>query len=602
MLALNDYISFQNFNWLLLLFGLIFWLLITYITYNYKPKFIFFKSILWLLVIGSLGIILWQPNFTTEVKANKVTLLTTKQAVQKFEEVEAKSNNTFVLSRLNIESKFNEVLSLNHLLNKKKQVAAVEVVGNGLTIKEFKNLPELPIKFNLLEENTTPEPFEINAPKTVFVGELFSVNLSISNDTIVHFYNSGFDTDTIKLENNKIKIEHKLATAGKHLLKINLYNNEKKLEDVVVIPIDVIEKTKANILMLNGAPFFEHQHLRDFIGKQSHRLWVRTQTSNKKYRYDYINIDQEKNIELNKQFLKQIDLLIIDGTALKALNNAEYKAIKRRRKNGMGILLRVDDQYELAVNNWEELKLGIKRTANSNRSFVTVNKAGKPVEVEVFPFQNGLLSTKLFVGEGAGKILSNNKNKYKPFCITNIKNSYLFNLKGDSIVYKWLWKNIIDASIPQKNKTQNVWQLKNDLVSVEDDYIEIELIANETEPEAYLKTPDGDWLRLSLKQSYVNNELYETTFWPDKSGWYDFKTSIDSVSQQLYIAGENENILARKNQEEVRKRQLMRHHNFNVNKPGFNKITKTRKPIPLFWNWLVFILSLSLIWILEKFL
>lgn len=605
MLSFSEYISFQNFNWWWLMIGLMVWVITLYLTYMYKPKYIILKAVIWLLAISSLCFIINQPKIKTSIKVKKAVLLTTKNAVKKFEETKIDQENTFILSSLNFDTKLSEVVNLDHLLHLKKQVTEIEIVGNGLTIKALQNLPAVPIKFILLENDQIElKSFEVNYPLTVFVGEMFTMDVSLTGDTITQFYKTDYNEDTLKRENDKISWNHQLSVAGKHLIKINLYNQAKTVVDIIAMPIEVIEKTTANILMLNGYPFFEHQHLKEFIGKQNHQLLVRTVTSNNKYRYDFINTKEEKAFGINKQFLKEIDLLIIDGAALKSLSKEEYDAINRQWKNGMGILLRVDDQYEFSPNSWEELKLGIKRTANSERDFVTVNKDGKPIEIEVFPFNNKLPKTNVFIGEGTGKILSTNQNRYQPFSITNIKNSYLFNLRGDSIIYNWLWKNIIDVSFPQKLEIKNIWRLKNNLANVEDDYIEVELITNEPEPAAYVKTPgdNSDWIRLSLKQSYINNELYETTFWPKQSGWHYFKTALDTVIQQIYVPASNENILLRNNFKNRFKFQLMEQQNKTTNRQTTQKGIETEKPIPLFWNWLVFVICLSLILIIEKFL
>lgn len=600
MLTFSDYISFQNYNWWFVFGSIIYWLLIICFTYGYNPKYLIIKALLWFLAIGSLVFILKQPLIKTKVKAQKFVLLTTNEAVEKFELNDAETDHIFVLSNLEVDSKLDKVIDVNHLLHLKKQIAEVEIVGNGLSIGALENLPTVPLKFTSLNKNEVFKPYEVTYPENVFTGEEFTINLSFINDTVVHSYNLNNTSDTLLIENDKIELKQKYAVEGNHLVKINLYNKAKELLDVVAIPFKVIKKKPVNVLMLNGYPFFEHQHLKEFIGKQGHQLWVRTKSSTNKFRYDYLNVKQEKKISLNQQFLKQIDLLIIDGAALKQLTKTEYDAINKQRKNGLGILLRMDDEYEMAEHNWAELKLGVKQIANSKRYLVTVNKNAKPVETEIFPYQNNLPSTKLIKGEGAGKILSTNKNKYKPFSITNIKNSYLFNLKGDSAIYNWLWKNIIDASIPLKYETTNVWRLKNKLANVDDDYVEVELATNENEPEAYLKTISGDWLRLSLQQNYINEELYEATFWPKQSGWYSFKTKLDSIPQQLYVAAENENKLLRKNREKRLKQQLIQYH--NSNRSVTDQIIKVEKPISLFWNWLVFILCLSSIWVIEKFL
>jgi len=318
MLAISNYVNFENFNWWWLIVGLIVWLLIFFLTRAYKPKFIILKALLWLLTIGSLIFILNQPKIKTKTEANKIVLLTTKNAVEKFEQTEKESENTFLLSRLNIDAKFDEVINLNHLLNLKKQIAGIEIVGNGLTVKELENLPNVPIQFNLLDDEKAPGVFEINYPETVFTGETFTINLSLTRDTTAQFYKVDYDVDTLTIKNSKIELNHQLSTAGKHLIKLDLYNSIKKSIDKIIISIEVIEKTTANILMLNGYPFFEHQHLKEFIGKQNHQLWVRTATSVGKYRYDYINTEQERSFSLSTEFLKQIDVLVIDGAALKS--------------------------------------------------------------------------------------------------------------------------------------------------------------------------------------------------------------------------------------------------------------------------------------------
>jgi len=602
MFAFNEYINFQNYNWWFVLFGIICWLLTTYFTFKYKPKHLIIKALLWFLAISSLVFILNKPFINTKAKAQKFVLLTTTNSVEKFKLNDGEADHIYALNRLDINSKFKTVIDVNHLLNLKKQIAELEIVGNGLTIEELENLPNIPLKFKLPNKDKSLKPYEITYPENVFTAEEFTINLSSINDTTINSYNIESTSDTLLIESSQIELKQKYAIAGNQIVKLQLFNKVKELVDVVTIPFKVIEKKPAKILMLNGYPFFEHQHLKEFIGKQGHQLWVRTKSSIDKFKYDYVNIKQQKYIDLTPQFLKQIDLLIIDGVALKDLTKTEYNAINKQQKRGMGILLRMDEQYEIAQYNWAKLQLGVKRIANSKRYYVTVNKNNKPVEIEIFPYQNNLPSTKLIKGEGAGKILSTNKNKYKPFSITNIKNSYLFNLKGDSVIYNWLWKNIIDASIPFKYETANIWRLKNKLANVEDCFVDIELFTNEIDPEAYVKTISGDWLRLSLQQNYINEELFETTFWPSQSGWYSFKTKLDSIPQQLYVQARNENKLLRKNQKEQLKQQLIQHHNSNISASKIDQIIKVEKPISLFWNWLVFILCLTLILIIEKFL
>ena len=603
MLVFNNYISFQNFNWWFVMAGAIFWLVVVFLTYSNQPKYVVLKALLWLFAVGSLVLLLLNPQIKIENKSQNAILLTTENAIRNFESINEETKNVFTLNRLKLKTKFDSVINIKHLLHLQKEVTTLEIIGNGLTVDELENLPKIPVKFNLLNENEVSGHIEMKYPKTVFVSEPFSVNLLLGNDTTAHFFSTTINADTLKIKNKKIDLKYQMAVSGKHLININLFNKYKKLVDVVAMPIEVIEKQTANILMLNGYPFFENQHLKTFIGKQGHQLWVRTQATLDKYRYDYINTKPENEITINRKFLKQIDLLIIDGAALKALNKEEYDAINKQRKNGLGILLRMDENYELATYNWGNLQLGVKRIANSTRDFVSIIKDGKTIEVEVFSYQNNLFSTKLIEGTGAGKMLSTNKSRYQPFGITNIKNSYLFNLKGDSLIYNWIWGNIIEASIPQKIETKNVWQLKNELANIDDSYVEVELITNEAEPVAYLKTSfEEDWLRLSLQQSYYNNEMFTTTFWPKNNGWYYFKTDLDTLTQQLYVGAKNENILLRKNRADRLKRQLIRYSDEGDTSSFISSNIKTKKPAHLFWNCLVFVLCLTLIFIIEKFL
>jgi len=603
MLVFNNYISFQNFNWWFVMAGAIFWLVVVFLTYSNQPKYVVLKALLWLFAVGSLVLLLLNPQIKIENKSQNAILLTTENAIRNFESINEETKNVFTLNRLKLKTEFDSVININHLLHLQKEVTTLEIIGNGLTVDELENLPKIPVKFNLLNENEVSGHIEMKYPKTVFVSEPFSVNLLLGNDTTAHFFSTTINADTLKIKNKKIDLKYQMAVSGKHLININLFNKYKKLVDVVAMPIEVIEKQTANILMLNGYPFFENQHLKTFIGKQGHQLWVRTQATLDKYRYDYINTKPENEITINRKFLKQIDLLIIDGAALKALNKEEYDAINKQRKNGLGILLRMDENYELATYNWGNLQLGVKRIANSTRDFVSIIKDGKTIEVEVFSYQNNLFSTKLIEGTGAGKMLSTNKSRYQPFGITNIKNSYLFNLKGDSLIYNWIWGNIIEASIPQKIETKNVWQLKNELANIDDSYVEVELITNEAEPVAYLKTSfEEDWLRLSLQQSYYNNEMFTTTFWPKNNGWYYFKTDLDTLPQHLYIGAKNENILLRKNRADRLKSQLIRYSDEGDTSSFISSNIKTKKPAHLFWNCLVFVLCLTLIFIIEKFL
>jgi len=617
--GLNIDIFTQTILIILCVSGLV-WLVSIWLSYRKSKQFILLKSLLLLLSILSVNALLLQPKYKKLKPVSTAVLFTQQLDVKNFDPDQwlDKNYSFFKLPKLKANQTdtaiLKSVVNVEHLITQYQPLDSVLIVGNQIPAIDMKTLPDVPIRFvNSLTVKPLNALLSFQYSNKLNVNDQFNASIKLDLDSTFHKYliQSPFSqTDTISFKENPLLIEHKAicAIAGNHLVKLHFLNEHNSTVEEIILPVEVTSKQKANILMLNGHPNFEHKHLKNWIAKQGHQLKVRTQVSLKNYQYDWINDKKKNAFNINDALLKTIDLLIMDGAAFFALTENEYTSIKRRHQKGMNILLRTDEAILKAENKWAEFQINIEQIAESKRMFANILLNNQVIEVEIYPYQNNLFSSKRFKGKDAGKIISTNRSLNRLLGITNLQNTYLLNLKGDTSIYNKLWLGIMDEMTGTKNISANTWQTKEPFPQVGHS-IEIILRSNEEAPKAFFrtpktpitpKTPKSDWSVLNLKQHHLIAEQYDATFWAHKAGWYQFKTEKDSTTAPIYIAGKpqnnliktfNNNLWNAKYIQQIQKKDTSTYH---------PKKVYTKMLISPIWNWLIFIISLSTIWIIEK--
>jgi len=601
---------------IVVLISTVVWLGGVWLSLKKSGENILIKSLLWLFCVLSANALMLQPQYDKKQKVATAVLFTNQLEIDQFD-IDFWLNKNYTFFKLpHLKSNFSDstliktVANAEHLVQHHQPIDSLFIIGENLSINALKNLPLLPVHFIPSKVKNTLSLIDIKYPEKININENFDLFVELEVDSSIQKFvlQSPFSKiDTIGIAENVIEIEYKVTCSlpGNHLVQLHFLDIKDNAIETLSLPIEVIPKTKIHILMINGHPDFEHKHLKNWIAKQGHELSVRTKISLQNFKYDRINQNQKNTtFAINETFLKQIDLLIIDGAALLDLAENEYELIKRFHKKGMDMLLRTDENMLKAKRKWGDFQFKIESIAESKRLFANININNKPVEVEIYPHQNNLYTAKRFKGKDAGKILSTNRNVNRLLGITNLQNSYLFNLKGDTAIYNNLWFGIIDEMSGAQNILENSWQFKKPFPQSQK-AMDIILLSNEQQPKAFIKMPEAninDWSPLYLQQHYLISEKYEATFWAKESGWYQFKTEKDDTPTKLYIAGKKENntiinhydnLLKSKYIDQIQKRVPSNYKAQNI---------YTKKPITPIWNWLIFVICLSAIWILEKFI
>lgn len=593
------------------------WLVSIWLSYQKSKSYIIPKILLLLLSILSVDTLLLQPKYKKLKSVSSAVLFTQQPDVENFDPSKWNDKNyrffklPHLKTNLSDTSILKTVANVEHLINKYQPLDSILIVGGQIPLADLKALLVVPVRFiNSSWDKSSSALLSFQYTDKVKVSDNFNLTLELESDSTFQKYviQSPFSkTDTILSKENPLVIEHKTKCAipGNHLVQLHILKENNVIAEEIILPVEVTSKQKANILMLNGHPGFEHKQLKNWIAKQGHQLKVRTQVSLKNYQFDWINEEKKKSFNINDALLKTTDLLIIDGAALVALTENEYKSIKSAYQKRMNILLRTDEAILKAENEWTQFQISIEQIAQSKRLFANISLNNQAIEVEIHPYQNNLFSSNRFKGKDAGKILSTNRNANQLLGITNLQNTYLFNLKGDTTIYNALWSGIIDEMAGTKNILKNTWEIKEPYPQIGHS-TEVILRTEEDEPKAFLKTPEtpktpkSEWSVLNLRQHHLIAEQYEATFWAHNEGWYQFKTEKDSIATPIYIAGKHQNNLIRTFNDNLWKAkyiQQIQKRDTSIYRP---KKVYTTILIPPIWNWLIFIISLSAIWILDK--
>jgi len=381
------------------------------------------------------------------------------------------------------------------------------------------------------------------------------------------------DSALLKKDQTQFTLRVPLKAAGKFLFTL-----EEQVEDKVyshTVPVVVQEARMNNILMLNAFPTFELKYLKNYLAEAGHKVTVRNQLTQGRYKFESYNTQPERFYRLTKQLLEKYDLIIIDQSMVDQLRKAEVDAVVSALKLGSGVLIMPSEdtfskRTDLHNFNFRPLN-DSKQSLNLPDQTFSLDSYSFKIEEDVL-ITTTLNATAASYRMEAGKIGT-----------TTLKNTYQLVLKGEYDAYKYLWSSIIKPLIfiAEDEMVKSNWPLFPDepaVLSIQGPDSISSLAINKT--------------KLAPKQDLHIPTHWYATYWPDSSGWHQI--FINSDTSWLYVnqSGEYQSL-----------RQIQnRNTNFKVfgDLKANDQALSYWKEINLVWFYLLFLLSVGYLWLEPK--
>lgn len=383
------------------------------------------------------------------------------------------------------------------------------------------------------------------------------------------------------------------------------------------VPVEVIPDQTLKVLILNSAPSFENKYLKNWLALMHDQVSMRSVMSPARFHTDLENSPGSMSLKgnLTAGQLKLFDVLVTDQQALLELHPAELAALKTViRNDGLGLILQLDTTPHTGpaqAFTGMRLNKGIPADTLSELvladNYKTVLKLALPMLS--LPAETG---SQVLVRNSKSAILSDlramGRGKIER---TVIDHSYSWELGGENAAYARLWSGLLQAAA-RKQETPTTWSAQGKL-PMQNEPVILNLTGMVSGPSAGIvmgakvipATSDvqagrSEGTAVYLRQRVDLPGAGTGIFWPEEAGWQSVSLKGQPLSW-FYIYNYDDWKQLRKN---INYRQL------NRNERSIGKIrsgsslssgSTVKKPVPLFVFYLVFLFSMTFLWLEKKF-
>ena len=399
----------------------------------------------------------------------------------------------------------------------------------------------------------------------------------------------GLGLDSLVLEDTPIQnfnLTADLKVAGNYVYRLAEKDAAGKLLYSEPLPVWVKKKDLLNVLFINSFPNFETKYLKSYLAEKNHKVVVRSQLTQGKYKFEYLNGERAPIYGFSRENLNKFDILIIDASSYTNLSSNSSEALLGAvRDDGLGIFIQPDESYfqipkknssfhfeqsqstEVELLRWPKAKLGSYPFQFNNRFLL------EPIQVS----KEKIISA--YTRSGKGRVGT-----------TVFKNTYQLVLDGQAMAYKHIWSEIISA-ISRKTFSEMEWESETNFAVQSQPYY-FKLRTNQLKP--VVVNAMGSQIPLLQNPNFSN--LWTGTVYPRYTGWNQLKIKGDSTSIYNFFVADSTNF-----------KSLATNKTIDVNKREFDstvpiaKKTKRLKPIDPRWFLLTFLLGMGWLWIDPKF-
>ncbi len=411
---------------------------------------------------------------------------------------------------------------LEHFSRSQADINKIHIIGSGL---EQHDLDALKDKKLMSHPNQVSGFQSVHWNSTVRSGEKLTVQGRFNSESKkgVKILLKGLSTtlDSINLSGSQT---FELSTTPK-LLNTAIYSliavsgkdtlaNEK-------IPVIIEAKTPIRVLMLSSSPDFEYKFLKSWLSSEQYTLLIRTAISKDKFSTEFLNTERLNLNRISPSLLKNIDVVIGDMAELSRLGGAENAAIQNELSNGMGLIIRADEEggtgfYKRAFN--------IRQTRGIDQKTLSLNWDGRTAKKTATPSTWGLeiiqrsgeqalvkddknhrlVSSKLY---GSGRIIA-----------STVSDSYTWMLSNNSADYSSYWSHILGKAARKTEATES-WSILNKFPVV-NSRVELRLESPAT------SLPSANIGNVPLRFAQDRSQSYRWTaqYWPTEAGWQSIKS------------------------------------------------------------------------------
>lgn len=401
---------------------------------------------------------------------------------------------------------------------------------------------------------------------------------------------------------------------GRYLFKLRTEGGEKQILEEQVLPVVITQPEKPDLLIVNAAPSFETNYLKNWLADAGYRVAVRSQISRNKFRTAFYNREGLPIQELSLAELEQFDLLILSTYTLQKLPVSERQRLQQVVKAGLGLCLLAETPFPPP-----EL-LRADRQFFLNFPFATGSdtwSVGQGTTLEKIPRQigQGVGVSALANGDGNEIIAATRLQGNGRIALNLVINTYQQLLKGQEEAYQRFWTPILEETARSVAAPHELFLPENPVL-LPHTPITFDLWSNLGKPVVHVLGPDSLNTPVFFRQQAFDARRWTAQFWPKVHGWHggtvhgersrvdgggrgDFDVENDEEHQEWFYVQEADAWQSLKTARLLRENQRW----MAAHPPNSNEVADTVKvsmPYPQWWFYVSFLLAAGILWLEEK--
>jgi len=396
------------------------------------------------------------------------------------------------------------------------------------------------------------------------------------------------------------QLKHQPKQAGRFLYQLRIEQGNNRKEEVV--PVEVQTPVSLKILILSSFPSFEIKFIKNTLSQQQHGVALRTLISKGKFQTEWANMPETSLNRLSPTLLRPFDLLLCDTQSLQALSGAESQALEQAIEiEGLGLLAWPD---ALPLNRNTGLLRDFSSKKVSDKDFRSVrveweesNRVSDPVSALPYVLsQSGALRTLVSQADGS-MLVARQTRGWGQIALNLLTDTYRWPLEGKSREYEAFWAYLI-RTLAKKQVLDQQWYLPP--IPVVQQPLPLQLSAWASSagfPQAAVnRGGSGPSVAVYFRQDASLAERFQTTFWPDSTGWYTFKTE-QGIPHWFYVFGPKD---WKTVQQSRRREATLAKTTLKTGERVAQTAMDSQEEMSAIWFFLLFLISSGFLWLEEK--
>ncbi|HNP77823.1 MAG TPA: hypothetical protein PKM91_11330, partial [Cyclobacteriaceae bacterium] len=275
-------------------------------------------------------------------------------------------------------------------------------------------------------------------------------------------------------------------------------------------------------LILQQFPTAEIRYLKNLLSQQGHQLIVRYQVSRSNFRYEFANQTGRRFDRLNRDLLDATDLVIGNPEAFVAMSRGELDMLQQAIRNGLGILLLVNEVpvkkeplQSLLPLSFQTDKSDTMHLSGSVFNIATARPAADPTMVALIQNSRRIAAGYTFLGAG--------KSGFQL-----LQETYRLMLRGETDRYASLWVPLIEETSRRFEATHI--HVRQRFPQFAGERMDIDLITSNPNPALY-----ADGLPIPMQEDVLIDDLWHAQVRLDQPGWHQYLSLPDSGRQDIYL-------------------------------------------------------------------